>query len=120
LRATTTRRHIRPLGPIDGIGEEANKWEEQLHLGANPENQIVYGSAESELAAYYAEVRVPMQQVGVREVSRASRVSLGTVSPVRRGSARPSVSVLRAIDLAVEHRSPRPRSGTSTMDEEAT
>lgn len=35
-RGMTHRRHVRPLGPIDHIGKEANKWEEQFYLGANP------------------------------------------------------------------------------------
>lgn len=97
----TSRRHVAPLGPIDHIGKEANRWEEQFYLGVDPETQIQYGVSQSELAAYYEEMRARMARVGVREISRAAKVSLGTVSGLKRGTARPSVRVLRAIDRAV-------------------
>jgi hypothetical protein len=97
----TTRRHVRPLGPIDNIGKEANRWEEQFYLGANPETQIGYGVAEGELAAYAAEVRNRAQKFGVREISREASVSVGTVSAFVRGKATPSVRIIRAIDRAI-------------------
>lgn len=31
------------------IGKEANRWDEQVYLGTNPEAQIVYGSAREDL-----------------------------------------------------------------------
>jgi hypothetical protein len=96
----TRRRHVRPLGPIDSIGKEANRWEEQFYLGANPETQVRYGVAESEFAAYAVRVRALVQPFGVREISRAAAVSVGTVSAVKRGLGRPSLRSLRAIDRA--------------------
>ena len=39
----TERRHIQVVA-IDRIGKEANRWEEQLYLGEDPEAQIVYGT----------------------------------------------------------------------------
>jgi hypothetical protein len=35
----TSRRHVRPLGPIDNIGKEANRWEEQFYLGPIPKRR---------------------------------------------------------------------------------
>ena len=40
IRDRRDQRHVRPLGPIDNIGKEANRWEEQFYLGANPERRI--------------------------------------------------------------------------------
>ena len=97
----TSRRHVRPLGPIDNIGKEANRWEEQFYLGSNPETQIGYGSGEREIDAYALGVRELMTPFGVREISREAGVSVGTVSTVKRGLGRPSLRVLRAIERAV-------------------
>jgi hypothetical protein len=95
------RRHVRPLGPIDNIGKEANRWEEQFYLGANPETQVRYGVAEGELAAYAVKARELMEPFGVREISREAEASVGTVSAVKRGFGRPSLRVLRAIERAI-------------------
>jgi hypothetical protein len=96
----TTRRHIRPLGPIDNIGKEANRWEEQFYLGADPETQIGYGVAAGEVEAYAVRVGELMRPFGVRAISREAGVSVGTVSAVSRGLGRPSLRVLRAIERA--------------------
>lgn len=96
----TTRRHVRPLGPIDNIGKEANRWEEQFYLGANPETQIRYGIGERDLRDYAVRVRELIEPFGVREISREAGVSVGSVSTVKRGLGRPSMRVLRAIERA--------------------
>jgi hypothetical protein len=97
----TSRRHVRPLGPINNIGKEANRWEEQFYLGAYSEAQVDYGVAESELNAYAAEVRARARQFGVREISRAGSVSVGTVSAFVSGKTTPSLRIVRAIDRSV-------------------
>ena len=99
----TSRRHVRPLGPINNIGKEANRWEEQFYLGANPEAQVDYAVPESELIAYATEVRSRAQQFGVREISREASVSTGTVSSFARGRITPGIRILRAIDRATQH-----------------
>lgn len=78
--------------------QEANRWDEQFYLGANPETQIRYGIDERELGAYTAKVRELIEPFRVRELSRASSLSVGTVSAVKRGLGRPSLRVLRAIE----------------------
>jgi hypothetical protein len=98
----TSRRHVRPLGPIDNIGKEANRWEEQFYLGANPETQIRYGTGDRDLGAYAARVRELMEPFGVREISREAAVSVGSVSTVKRGLGRPKLATLRKIELAVD------------------
>lgn len=77
--------HVRPLGPIDNIGKEANRWEEQFYLGANPETQIKYGSGERDIGAYAVRVRKLMEPFGVREISREAGVSVGIELICHRG-----------------------------------
>lgn len=97
----TRRRHVRPRGPIGHLGKEANRWEEQFHLGANPEAQITYGSPDVELAAYRAEVAERAARFSVRAIAEIAGVAIGTVSAVRRGLGNPSPETLAAIDRAV-------------------
>jgi hypothetical protein len=97
----TRRRHVRPLGPIGHIGKEANRWEEQFFLGANPETQVVYGIGAHDAAAYADRVRSDVRACGVRPVSREAGVSVGQVSKFLTGLVRPSIRVLRGIDRAV-------------------
>jgi transcriptional regulator with XRE-family HTH domain len=98
---TTQRRHVRPRGPIRHIGKEADRWEEQFHLGANPEAQITYGSPDEELASYCDAVAARAVRHGVRAIAEVAGVSIGTVSAVRRGLGNPSRETLAAIDQAV-------------------
>ncbi|MGH7121380.1 MAG: hypothetical protein ACREFP_20725, partial [Acetobacteraceae bacterium] len=46
-RGTTRRRHIEAV-TVQLIGKEANRWEEQIHLGADPEAQNEYGMTPEE------------------------------------------------------------------------
>jgi hypothetical protein len=98
----TVRRHVRPRGPIGHIGKEANRWEEQFHLGFNPEAQITYGSPDVELAAYREEVAGRAALFSVRAIAEVAGVSIGTVSAVRRGLGNPNRETLAAIDRAAE------------------
>jgi hypothetical protein len=97
----TERRHVRPRGPIGHIGKEANRWEEQFHLGANPEAQITYGATADELALYRQVVAERASRFRVRAIADRAGVSIGTVSAVRHGLGNPSRETLAAIDRAV-------------------
>jgi transcriptional regulator with XRE-family HTH domain len=97
----TLRRHVRPRGPIGHIGKEANRWEEQFHLGANPEAQITYGSPDEELGTYRHAVAERAVRFSVRAIAETAGVSIGTVSAVRRGLGNPGHETVAAIDRAV-------------------
>jgi hypothetical protein len=97
----TVRRRVRPRGPIQAIGKEANRWEEQFYLGINPEAQIIYGTAAADLSKYQADIASRAGGFSVREISREARVSIGTISTIRRGRGNPVEKTLRAIDRAV-------------------
>jgi hypothetical protein len=92
---------VRPRGPIGHIGKEANRWEEQFHLGANPEVQITYGSPAAELDRYRDAVAERAARYSVRAIADVAGVAIGMVSAVRRGLGNPSSETLAAIDRAV-------------------
>jgi len=73
----TKRRHIQVVS-IDRIGKEANRWEEQLYLGNDPEAQIVYGTDDESRDGTIAFIREVADRVGRRALAEAARV-------VRRG-----------------------------------
>lgn len=98
----TSRRHVRPLGPIEHIDKEANRWEEQFYLGADPESQITYGAEDREIDRYRADVVNRAGGHSVRAIADRARVSIGTVSTVQRGLGNPSLAILRRIDRAAK------------------
>lgn len=78
------RRHIRAVS-VEHIGKEANRWEEQFHLGEDPRAQIVYGQSEREQKRIERQIRESIRQKGVRTVARESRLSVGLVSGILTG-----------------------------------
>lgn len=101
----TTRRHIvvteEAGDEIMHIGKEANRWEEQFYLGANPEAQIEYGTAPEDFERLRGSVLKGLQRFGVREVSRESGVSVGKVSEVKRGLGKPKRETLLKMLTAI-------------------
>jgi transcriptional regulator with XRE-family HTH domain len=85
----TLRRHIVVTG-IEYIGKEANRWEEQHHLGNCPDARVLYGVSPDDFSIVRDSVILECQNCKVRELARASGLSVGEVSAVRRGSAKPS------------------------------
>jgi hypothetical protein len=97
----TTRRHILATR-IEHIGKEANRWEEQLYLGENPDAQIVYGAAPGDDADQVAAVVTACQAYGVRALARASGLSVGAISAIRDGRQLPTQRTVRQVQRAVE------------------
>jgi hypothetical protein len=70
----TERRHIR-VTAVRAIGKEANRWEEQFHLGYDPEAQIEYGMTEDDIAGVRARVCAGAHAYGQRRLAAAAGVS---------------------------------------------
>lgn len=96
----TTRRHI-AASEIEHIGKEADRWEEQLYLGENPEAQIVYGTAPEDEERLRGTVLRGVQAFTVRALARESGVSLGEVSAIKRGQGRPKRETLIKVRGAI-------------------
>jgi len=90
-RGETLRRHIVVTG-INHIGKEANRWEEQHYLGADPEAQIEYGvdpaGAESALHA------IRSSRISQRRLAAESGISLRQISAILTAKAVPRASTL--------------------------
>lgn len=89
----TERRHIQAVS-IDRIGKEANRWEEQLHLGNDPEAQIVYGSAENDRERTIAFIRTVADRVGRRTLAEEAGISVRETAAILRGERRPTARTL--------------------------
>lgn len=97
-----TRRHIEAT-EIEHIGKEADRWEEQLYLGEDPEAQIVYGTVPEDEERLRGSVLRGARALTVRALARESGVSLGEVSAVRRGQGRPKRDTLIRLQAAILH-----------------
>ena len=100
-RGPTQRRLVRLAGPLRYIGKEANRWEEQFYLGADPEAQIEYGGPADELASYRTAIAQRCADISVRVAADASGVSLGTVQAIRTGQRWPSRDQLVKVEQAL-------------------
>ena len=85
-RGPTKRRHIQAT-TITLIGKEADRLEEQIYLGLDPEAEIEYGPAGPD-RDLRARVRQAIKTHGLRAVSRAAGVSRQRVSAMTHRSAR--------------------------------
>ncbi len=96
----TRRRHIRVVS-IEHIGKEANRWEEQLHLGNDPEAQIVYGSDEHDRERMIAFLRTVADRVGRRALAEAAGVSVRETAATLRGERQPTERTLAKLTRAL-------------------
>jgi hypothetical protein len=60
---------------IHRIGKEANRWEEQFHLGADPEAQAEYGMAPEDQDRAIAVIRDAVDRFGQRKLAKAAKTS---------------------------------------------
>jgi hypothetical protein len=90
------RRHI-TVAYVEHIGKEANRWEEQFHLGEDPHAQIVYGQSGRQQKRLDREIREAIRRRGVRRVARESGLSVGLVSGIMRGECRVSERSVRRL-----------------------
>ena len=79
-RGLTERRHI-IAETVELIGKEANRWEEQVYLGENPEAQIVYGTAPEDQAHFRERVKAACQPYAYAVL--ADRTSLAPTTIMR-------------------------------------
>jgi hypothetical protein len=89
-RGPTRRRHIHAVA-VAHIGKEANRWEEQLYLGEDPEAQIDYGAspeAKERLRGSVLELSRPFTAAAL---ARAAGLSTGNVTDILAGRTRPPV-----------------------------
>jgi transcriptional regulator with XRE-family HTH domain len=96
----THRRHVRAMA-VEHIGKEANRWEEQFHLGLDLEAQTQYGPSPEGREHALEGVRRASKTFGQRKLARAAGVSLSEVSAILRGRRRPTSATQSRLYRAV-------------------
>lgn len=99
-RGVTRRRHIVATA-IEHIGKEANRWEEQFHLGLDLEAQTEYGISPGDRRTILRIVRQAVKQFRQRALAEAAGVSLRDVSKIVRGKQKVSPTSLIRLYHAV-------------------
>jgi len=80
----TRRRHV-VVAAVDHIGKEANKWEEQHHLGFDEDEQIDYGISSSGLVQILELLRTAASNFGQRRLAAHLQISRRTLAKMLRG-----------------------------------
>lgn len=96
----TERRHV-IAEVVEHVGKEANRWEEQLYLGEEPEAQIVYGMTPEDRERLRDGVLRAGQRFGQRALAEAAGVSAREVGAVLGGERRPGQETLEKLIRAV-------------------
>ena len=88
-RGLTERRHI-VAEVVEMIGKEANRWEEQVYLGENPEAQIVYGSSQDDTKRQRREVLEASKAYSYSQLARNTGLDRSTIMRVLTGRTKGS------------------------------
>lgn len=96
----TSRRHIFATA-VEHIGKEANRWEEQFHLGCDSDAQTEYGTAPEDQERILNVIRLAGEKFGQRALAKAAHVSLREVSAVLCGKREPTSTTLEKLYRAV-------------------
>ena len=97
---TTQPLHVRAMA-IHFIGKEANRWEEQFHLGEDPEAQAEYGTMPSDRDQMAVMVCEGIRRHGAQAVAERAKVSRRHVSAIARGGRNPSRAALEVLARGV-------------------
>lgn len=104
-RGVTKRRHIQ-VASVEYIGKEANRWEEQFFLGADPDSQIEYGGGASGLAAVRELLRQTAKMHGLRKLARAVPMSHKDLSAIIAGKVQPRAKMICSLLATVRSLEP--------------
>lgn len=100
-RGATQRRHV-TVNTIRHIGKEANKWEEQALLGADPDAQIDYGLSPEDKSYMLQAVAEAITSHSAKAVATVSRLTSRYVRKVLHGQSQPSNATLAKLYAAAQ------------------
>jgi hypothetical protein len=84
-RGITRRRQVHATN-VEWVGKEANRWEEQAHLGMDEDAQITYGSGGDAFEGLAADLRVLAKTLGERRLAGDLRCSRQLVKSMVAGA----------------------------------
>lgn len=96
----TLRRHVEAT-IVQHIGKEANRWEEQYHLGTNTEAQMEYGLDDQAQVDALEEIKRVASEIGVSELARRAGYSRQYLSRILNGNAKPSSEVIEILSSVI-------------------
>jgi transcriptional regulator with XRE-family HTH domain len=99
-RGFTRRRHVRAM-VTEYIGKEANRWEEQFHLGLDLEAQTEYGLSPEGRGRLIESAKQISYRYGQRKLAAEAGMSLSELSAVLLGKRNPSAATLRRLAAAL-------------------
>jgi hypothetical protein len=105
-RGVTQRRHV-IASSVECIGKEANRWEEQAHLGQDETAQIVYGQPVESSEAALKNLRELARRIPVRMLDREAGLATETIQRVRSGEVVPRPRTVALIGTALQRLSSR-------------
>ena len=84
-RGPTMRRYVQ-VAAVRYIGKEANRWEEQLYLGYDPETQIEYQTGKDNRERFRVRIRDAAGKRGQRRLAAAAGVSREALRAILTGA----------------------------------
>lgn len=100
-RGVTQRRHIL-ASSVECIGKEANRWEEQAHLGQDETAQIIYSHPAETSEASLLNLRQETRRFPVRTLASEAGLATETVQRFRTGEVAPRRGTLKRIRSALD------------------
>lgn len=97
----TERRHVW-VTSVEHIGKEANKWEEQMHLGEVLGNQQVYGSVPNDESERLDRLISECRKFPRRRLAAASGVCLRQVSRLLMKQCIPETDTIRKLEEGLQ------------------
>lgn len=97
----TKRRHIN-VNSIQYIGKEANKWEEQFHIGFDPDAQIEYGVSSDEYDIKLQTLRETINKYGAQRIASKTGYSKRFVNYIYCGERTPKINTINRLLAYVE------------------
>jgi transcriptional regulator with XRE-family HTH domain len=99
-RGPTRRRHIK-VAAINLIGKEADRLEEQIYLGLDPEAEINYGHEPPDSKLFLAQMSRAVKTHGIGKVAKAAGISRQQLWEIIRRNANPSDRTLESVGRAI-------------------
>ena len=96
----TTRRHVLVAG-VRFIGKEANRWEEQFHLGYDPESQIEYDMDENGVEQFRNRIMEAAARFGQRRLAAEARVAREALRAILNVGAKPRRKTIMRLFAAI-------------------
>ena len=87
---------------VECIGKEADRWEEQAHLGQDEAAQIVYGVGDEASQRAVERLRVEVRRYSVRKLARTAGIDSRSVTRFRSGRVTPRPVTLGRPKLGLE------------------